>query len=89
MKFAPIISKLKLKYAKFKDYLKKSIDLDDRAVLKEFFFSVLFYGLTLNFIALILFNFKFNWYSWVAFGFLYWITEKKIVRWIGGIIHKR
>jgi len=67
------------KQNKFFIKLKNIFDEEDKKTSKELIAKIILYGLPLNFALFVIFSIKFNWYSWVAWGIVFWFIEKPIV----------
>lgn len=73
-----------------KEKLKKVLDKDDKETLKDFFLKIVLFGIPINFALWIVSKgfFPFNFYTWVGWGIVPLILEKKISPFLRGVIHK-
>ena len=61
------------------------IDKNDVETLKKFIIFLIFNGICLNFVFFAVFNFPFNFYSWIGYGLLVWFIESKLIKLLRGL----
>jgi len=85
--------KFKLFIRKYKsltnEFFKKVFKLDKVNELKKFAVTVIGYGLILNYSLCFILGFKFNLFTLLAWGFVYYFINQEFVEWIRRIIAKR
>jgi hypothetical protein len=55
-------------------------DAKDVESSKKFLIFLIFNGICLNFIFFSVFNFPFNFYSWIGYGLIIWFVEIKLIK---------
>lgn len=61
---------------------------EDFISLIGFVFYTFSFGVMTNFALWVMWNAKFTWYSWFAYGFIFWIVENRLNKWIRGVIFR-
>ena len=73
---------------KFKEFLKKKLDKDKIGDVRRFIIFIVCYGLVINYILFVLFKVSFNFYSFFAYGFLYYLIKEEFVEWFRKLFFK-
>ena len=69
----------KEKIKKIKRSSKKLLDKDDKKTILDIFLKILVFGVPINFALWCFFYNPFTFYSWIAYGYVFWLIKKEIV----------
>jgi len=73
-------NKIKNYFKKFKNKERKKIlDNDDKNTLKEILIKVIVFGIPINFSLWCFVSHPFSFYSWIAYGYAFWLIKKELV----------
>jgi len=78
--------KMKKLKKKFKNFLKKNSE--KRKDLRNFIIFVIGYGLIINYSLYVIFDLNFNYYTFFAYGFIYYLIKEEFVEWFRKLFFK-
>ena len=64
-------------FKKIRKKLNSLLDSSDKKAISLFFFDLIIQGTFLNYIVFIIFNQRFTYYTWIAWGLLAWFMERR------------
>jgi len=71
--------KTKEKIKKIKRSSKKLLDKDDKKTILDIFLKILVFGVPINFSLWCFVYHPFTFYSWISYGYVFWLIKKELV----------